>query len=313
MASNNCFACGSKLSFRSNREASCTNTSCTGGGRYVRCGFCKEMSFAVRYAEAMMCINPRCKMHNFRRKVCPDCSKASLVQFESNEICINRNCTSNAAIIDTCFFCENKSFLRRNDLMFCTKGDCAVLLDEVRICAFCQKRSFLVKSAHCQNRSCEVFGIQIENCEKCGQRTAVKEADGSLTCRNEECARLAAVDAAEMTLDFIDISQIQDDTAPGAPPPPVEDEATQLRTTEPAPPPPSPAPEGEGETVVYQKPDKAPDIPVPAPPPPPPPEEAALASTVEDAPPPPPVEEAPPPPPVEEAPPPPVEAAPPAP
>jgi hypothetical protein len=228
------------------------------------------MSFAVRYAEAMMCINPRCKMHNIRRKVCSSCSKASQIHFKDAEICINRSCPTNATIIDSCFFCENKSFLRRKDLMFCTKGDCSVLLDEARMCAFCQQRSFLLRTSSCQNRECEMFNLRVEACPKCGQRTAVADPDdpGNLTCKSEQCVAMAATDAAEMTLDFIDLSQIEEEAA-SQPEAVGDDEATQLHS------PPSPAAQeahadetsGEGGTVVYQRPGTAPDIPAPPPPP----------------------------------------------
>jgi len=272
MASNNCFACGSKLSFRSNREAICTNTACPGGGRYVRCGFCKEMSFAVRYPEAMMCINPRCKMHNVRRRVCPHCSKASLVTWENKEICINRNCPSNASIIDTCFFCGYKSFLRRKDLMFCTKGDCPVLLEEVRMCAFCGERSFVVKRESCQNRSCKMFDVRVQTCPQCGQRTAVEDpsAPGGLVCKNENCVQDAGVDMAGMTLDFLDVSQLKEEAA-GQDPPANDGDVTQVHK-------PKPDEAEEGKTEVYRKPEDKPDVPPPhaAASPPPPKEEQPL-------------------------------------
>jgi hypothetical protein len=192
MASMNCFACGSKLSIRNDREGICTNDSCPGGGKYVKCGFCKEMSFAVRYAEAMLCINPRCKMHNIRRRACPSCKKASLISWNNKDICINRSCPDNSAVVDNCFFCQQSAFLRREDLMFCTKGDCAYLLEEVRTCAFCQQRSFLVRTSSCQNRSCSMYNQRAETCPKCGKATAVADpsAPGQLVCKDEQCARL---------------------------------------------------------------------------------------------------------------------------
>jgi hypothetical protein len=159
----------------------------------------------------MACVNRRCRMYNRIRQICPSCKKASLIDYNGRQVCINRNCPSNSHVIDTCFFCQNKSFINDEALMFCTKGDCPFLLYEVRQCSFCNERTFLVHAKSCQNRNCEQFNIPVEPCERCGQNTVLPDpsAVGGKKCANDQCAMFAAADAAEMTLDSIDVSALK--------------------------------------------------------------------------------------------------------
>jgi hypothetical protein len=177
-----CLACGGKLRWRSNREATCPNADCPEGGRFGRCGFCGMMSFAVSKESDMRCINPGCTLHDRRRKVCPDCRKASSIPWKRETVCINRNCLGNRDLVAPCFFCGERSFLDGEGLMFCAKGGCSALLEEMRRCDACGEMSFSLRTGACRNRKCDAP----EAPEK-------SQAEGEETERDGDLDRLVAL------------------------------------------------------------------------------------------------------------------------
>ncbi len=245
MSSANCLACGAKLAFSSNKEAKCTNPNCPGGGKYVKCGFCKEFTFATRYTSQMACVNRRCRMYNRVREICSACKKASFIDFNGRQVCINRNCPTNSHVIDMCFFCKNTAFLNDEALMFCTKGDCSFLLYEVRHCDICNERTYLVHAKSCQNTECQYYNVTVEQCPNCGRKTVVPDSasPNGKKCVSPDCAKLAAVDMAEMTLDSIDVSELRKmEAAPQPKPAPQKPPAAAKPAPKPAaktPPPPA--------------------------------------------------------------------------
>jgi hypothetical protein len=162
MAGSKCFACGGELQAGELRasgrmEFVCGNAQCRGGGHFVKCGFCNQISFAIMPAGAMRCLNPACRVLEIVRTVCPTCRKASRIDRGGVSVCMNRSCAENRATAELCFFCGEKSFLGRKDLQFCTKGGCPQLLEEVHACDACGKRSFVVKESRCRNPKCRTF------------------------------------------------------------------------------------------------------------------------------------------------------------
>jgi hypothetical protein len=153
-----CFSCGEELLQLSTKEARCKNADCPGGGRYIKCGFCGEYSFAVAKADSMRCLNPDCAVHDIVRIICPACMKAARVSRGDRDFCLNRNCPDNEGIAEKCFFCGNDSYLNREDLHFCTKAECPHILEEVITCDACGERSFVVKLSRCENPACGKAG-----------------------------------------------------------------------------------------------------------------------------------------------------------
>ena len=162
MAVSKCFSCGGELRAKGTRRSGvpeflCGNADCRGGGHYIRCGFCNELSFAVVPAGVMRCLNPACRVHEMVRAKCPSCRKASRIDWKGVQVCINRNCPENRWIVEDCFFCGEKSFLNPKEMQFCTKGGCPQLLEEIHACEACGKRSFVVKLSRCRNPKCKTF------------------------------------------------------------------------------------------------------------------------------------------------------------
>ena len=187
MPKHTCLICGETLSIREGR-AFCSNDSCTSGGLFLRCGYCRLYSFSI-HPEQMSCANQECRMHGTKRGFCQACSKTSQIEFAGKSICINRNCSSNKKVISTCFFCGKRAFLASPGVMICTKGDCPYLLHQMEVCFQCKEVAHEVEVKRCRNGNCELFDCEIEACSSCASLSRITEAghEDLGNCINPDC------------------------------------------------------------------------------------------------------------------------------
>jgi len=167
-----CAACGSRAEEDGARRAKCPNPSCPTGGTVYMCEFCEK--FAVsRQIEGLMCHNPKCRMYNLLRKVCPDCSKISRITYQGADLCLNRRCPSHKRGFDKCFYCHKPAVAKLPDFNACLKGHCKRFLTPTTACAFCNKPSHNIEMKVCENTDCRMHNVRVDVCPSCGERTRV--------------------------------------------------------------------------------------------------------------------------------------------